>query len=131
MLSAALAANVPLPSLNVYRDRLLTAMANGEGDLDWSVMARVQARASGGMALTVVMGFVASGLLLVPATALIVVTALIFGPRLGFAYSPSTRWTVRGGAGLFYGPREQNQSATVDESILRTEVTMNQRKLVM
>jgi 3-hydroxyisobutyrate dehydrogenase-like beta-hydroxyacid dehydrogenase len=47
MLAAALAANVPLPSLNVYRDRLLTAMANGEGNLDWSVMARVQARASG------------------------------------------------------------------------------------
>jgi hypothetical protein len=31
----------------VYRDRLLTAMASGEGDLDWSVIARVQARASG------------------------------------------------------------------------------------
>jgi 3-hydroxyisobutyrate dehydrogenase-like beta-hydroxyacid dehydrogenase len=47
MLAAALSANVPLPSLNVYRDRLLTAMASGEGDLDWSVIARVQARASG------------------------------------------------------------------------------------
>jgi len=47
MLAAALSANVPLPSLNVYRDRLLTAMASGEADLDWSVMARVQARASG------------------------------------------------------------------------------------
>jgi 3-hydroxyisobutyrate dehydrogenase-like beta-hydroxyacid dehydrogenase len=47
MLAAALSANVPLPSLNVYRDRLLTAMASGESDLDWSVMARVQARASG------------------------------------------------------------------------------------
>ena len=47
MLAAALAANVPLPSLNVYRDRLLSAMAAGEGDLDWSVIARVQARASG------------------------------------------------------------------------------------
>lgn len=38
---------------------------------------------------------------------------LNFAPRLGFAYSPSTRWTFRGGTGLFYGPREQNQSATV------------------
>jgi 3-hydroxyisobutyrate dehydrogenase-like beta-hydroxyacid dehydrogenase len=47
MLAAALAANVPLPSLNVYRDRLLTAMANGESELDWSVIARVQAQASG------------------------------------------------------------------------------------
>ena len=47
MLAAGLAANVPLPSLNVYRDRLLTAMADGDGELDWSVVARVQARASG------------------------------------------------------------------------------------
>ena len=47
MLAAALAVNVPLPSLNVYRDRLLDAMAHGEQDLDWSVMARAQARASG------------------------------------------------------------------------------------
>jgi 3-hydroxyisobutyrate dehydrogenase-like beta-hydroxyacid dehydrogenase len=47
MLAAALAVNVPLPSLNVYRDRLLDAMAHGEGDQDWSVIARAQARASG------------------------------------------------------------------------------------
>jgi 3-hydroxyisobutyrate dehydrogenase-like beta-hydroxyacid dehydrogenase len=47
MLAAALAVNVPLPSLNVYRDRLLDAMAHGESDLDWSVIARAQARASG------------------------------------------------------------------------------------
>jgi len=47
MLAAALSANVPLPSLDVYRNHLLTAMANGEADLDWSVMARVQAHASG------------------------------------------------------------------------------------
>ncbi|HEX6994038.1 MAG TPA: NAD(P)-dependent oxidoreductase [Gammaproteobacteria bacterium] len=46
-LAAALAANVPLPSLNVYRDRLLGAMAHGEADKDWSVIARDQARASG------------------------------------------------------------------------------------
>jgi hypothetical protein len=29
------------------RDRLLGAIANGDGELDWSVMAREQARASG------------------------------------------------------------------------------------
>ncbi|MBV9085731.1 MAG: TonB-dependent receptor, partial [Acidobacteriaceae bacterium] len=38
---------------------------------------------------------------------------LNFAPRLGFAYTPSTRWTIRGGSGVFYGPREDNQSATV------------------
>ncbi|HWF48352.1 MAG TPA: carboxypeptidase regulatory-like domain-containing protein [Bryobacteraceae bacterium] len=38
---------------------------------------------------------------------------LNFAPRLGFAYSPSGKLTVRGGSGIFYGPREQNQSATV------------------
>ena len=47
MLAAALAANVPLPSLNVYRDRLIDAVAHGEAELDWSVIARVQARAAG------------------------------------------------------------------------------------
>jgi 3-hydroxyisobutyrate dehydrogenase-like beta-hydroxyacid dehydrogenase len=47
VLAAGQAANVPLPSCNVYRDRLLGAVAHGEGDLDWSVMARDQARASG------------------------------------------------------------------------------------
>jgi 3-hydroxyisobutyrate dehydrogenase-like beta-hydroxyacid dehydrogenase len=47
MIAAGQAAGVPLPSLNVYRDRLLGAMAHGEGDLDWSVIARDQARASG------------------------------------------------------------------------------------
>ena len=38
MLAAALAENVPLPSLNVYRDKLLGAMANGEANLDWAVV---------------------------------------------------------------------------------------------
>jgi 3-hydroxyisobutyrate dehydrogenase-like beta-hydroxyacid dehydrogenase len=45
--AAGLAASVPLPSCNVFRDRLLGAVAHGEGDLDWAVMARDQARASG------------------------------------------------------------------------------------
>jgi len=47
MIAAGQAAGVPLPSLNVYRDRLLGAMAHGEAELDWAVMARDQARASG------------------------------------------------------------------------------------
>jgi 3-hydroxyisobutyrate dehydrogenase-like beta-hydroxyacid dehydrogenase len=46
-LAAALAVNVPLPSLNEYRDRLLGAIAHGEGDQDWAVIARDQARAAG------------------------------------------------------------------------------------
>jgi 3-hydroxyisobutyrate dehydrogenase-like beta-hydroxyacid dehydrogenase len=46
-MAAALAASVPLPSLNVYRDRLLGAIAHGEAEQDWAVMARDQARASG------------------------------------------------------------------------------------
>jgi 3-hydroxyisobutyrate dehydrogenase-like beta-hydroxyacid dehydrogenase len=46
-LAAGEAAGVPLPSCNVYRDRLLGAVAHGESELDWSVMARDQARASG------------------------------------------------------------------------------------
>jgi 3-hydroxyisobutyrate dehydrogenase-like beta-hydroxyacid dehydrogenase len=38
---------VPLPSNNVWRDRLLGAVAHGDGECDWAVMAREQARASG------------------------------------------------------------------------------------
>ena len=47
LMAAALAANVPLPSLSVYRDRLISAVATGEAEQDWSVIARVQARAAG------------------------------------------------------------------------------------
>jgi 3-hydroxyisobutyrate dehydrogenase-like beta-hydroxyacid dehydrogenase len=46
-MAAGLAASVPLPSLNVYRDSLLDAVAHGEGDKDWAVIGRVKARASG------------------------------------------------------------------------------------
>ena len=46
-LAAGEAVDVPLPSANVWRDRLLGARAHGDGDLDWAVMAREQARASG------------------------------------------------------------------------------------
>ena len=38
---------VPLPSGNVWRDRLIGAIAHGDGDKDWAVMAKEQARASG------------------------------------------------------------------------------------
>jgi len=44
---AAEIARVPLPSGSVWRDRLLSAVAHGEGDLDWAVMARDQGRCSG------------------------------------------------------------------------------------
>jgi 3-hydroxyisobutyrate dehydrogenase-like beta-hydroxyacid dehydrogenase len=46
-LAAGEAVGVPLPSGNVWRDRLVGAVAHGEGDDDWAVMARDQARASG------------------------------------------------------------------------------------
>ncbi len=38
---------VPLPSANICRDRLLSAIARGDGALDWTVMALEQDRASG------------------------------------------------------------------------------------
>jgi len=47
MLDAAERGRLPLPSLNVYRDRLLTAMATGDDQKDWAIMARVQAQAGG------------------------------------------------------------------------------------
>jgi 3-hydroxyisobutyrate dehydrogenase-like beta-hydroxyacid dehydrogenase len=46
-LSAAEAVGVPLPSGNVVRDRLISAIANGGADRDWSVLVEEQARASG------------------------------------------------------------------------------------
>jgi 3-hydroxyisobutyrate dehydrogenase-like beta-hydroxyacid dehydrogenase len=46
-LAAGDLAAVPLPSGNVWRDRLLGAVAHGDGDKDWAVMALEQARASG------------------------------------------------------------------------------------
>ena len=44
---AGAAAGVPLPSGNAWRDRLVGAIAHGDGERDWSVVAREQARASG------------------------------------------------------------------------------------
>ncbi len=46
-LAAAEAVNMPLPSGNAWRDRLLGAIAHGHGARDWSVVALEQARASG------------------------------------------------------------------------------------
>jgi 3-hydroxyisobutyrate dehydrogenase-like beta-hydroxyacid dehydrogenase len=46
-LAAGGAVGVPLPSGNVWRDRVLGAIAHGEGECDWAVMAKDQARASG------------------------------------------------------------------------------------
>jgi 3-hydroxyisobutyrate dehydrogenase-like beta-hydroxyacid dehydrogenase len=46
-LEAAEVADVPLPSTHIWRDYLIRAIERGEGDLDWAVMAREQARASG------------------------------------------------------------------------------------
>ena len=36
-----------------------------------------------------------------------------WAPRVGFAWNPTTRWTYRGGAGVFYAQREQNQQNTM------------------
>jgi 3-hydroxyisobutyrate dehydrogenase-like beta-hydroxyacid dehydrogenase len=45
--AAAVLARVPMPSHNVYLDRLLGAVAHGDGDRDQAVLGREQARASG------------------------------------------------------------------------------------
>lgn len=47
VLAAADGARVPLPSAGAWRDRLLSAIAHGEGERDWAVVAREQARAGG------------------------------------------------------------------------------------
>ena len=46
-LEAADAAEMPLPSAHIWRDYLARAIERGEGSLDWAVMAREHARASG------------------------------------------------------------------------------------
>jgi 3-hydroxyisobutyrate dehydrogenase-like beta-hydroxyacid dehydrogenase len=47
IMAAAEAARVPLPSGNAVRDRLLSAIAHGDGTKDWAVVGREQGRASG------------------------------------------------------------------------------------
>jgi 3-hydroxyisobutyrate dehydrogenase-like beta-hydroxyacid dehydrogenase len=46
-LAAGETVGVPLPSGNVWRDRLVGAISHGDGDKDWAVMALEQARSSG------------------------------------------------------------------------------------
>ncbi len=46
-LEAAEAADMPLPSTHIWREHLQKAIEQGEGSLDWAVMAREQARRSG------------------------------------------------------------------------------------
>jgi 3-hydroxyisobutyrate dehydrogenase-like beta-hydroxyacid dehydrogenase len=46
-LAAGELANVPLPSGSVVRDRLIGAIAHGEADKDWAILAREQGRACG------------------------------------------------------------------------------------
>jgi 3-hydroxyisobutyrate dehydrogenase-like beta-hydroxyacid dehydrogenase len=46
-LAAGELARVPLPSGSVVRDRLIGAIAHGDSDKDWSVLAREQGRACG------------------------------------------------------------------------------------
>ena len=45
--AAAAIGHVPMPSHNVYLDRLLGAVAHGDGDRDQAVLGREQARAAG------------------------------------------------------------------------------------
>jgi 3-hydroxyisobutyrate dehydrogenase-like beta-hydroxyacid dehydrogenase len=47
ILAAAELARVPLPSANAWRDRLIGAIAHGDGERDWAAVALEQARASG------------------------------------------------------------------------------------
>ena len=44
---ASTIASVPMPSHNVYLDRLIGATAHGDGERDQAVIGREQARASG------------------------------------------------------------------------------------
>jgi len=47
VLATGAASGVPLPSAEVCRERLSRAIADGDAERDWIVMARAQARASG------------------------------------------------------------------------------------
>lgn len=46
-LAAGEAAEVPLPMASLLRDQMLSAVAQGMGDLDWSALARVSAERAG------------------------------------------------------------------------------------
>ena len=46
-LDAAAEFNAPMPFASVLRDQYLSALANGQGELDWSSVALVAARNAG------------------------------------------------------------------------------------
>jgi 3-hydroxyisobutyrate dehydrogenase-like beta-hydroxyacid dehydrogenase len=50
-LAEAEKAGAPMPSVGVVRDRLITAIARGYGDLDWSVLGQIAAEEAGLFAL--------------------------------------------------------------------------------
>jgi 3-hydroxyisobutyrate dehydrogenase-like beta-hydroxyacid dehydrogenase len=47
LLEAAEAVSVPLPLASLLRDHLLTAIANGKGDMDWAALAELAAENAG------------------------------------------------------------------------------------
>ena len=47
LLAAAEAATVPMPLASLVRDHLLSAIARGHGEIDWSGLARVAAENAG------------------------------------------------------------------------------------
>jgi len=47
VLEAADAKSVPLPLASLLRDRFLSAIANGKGDLDWTALALLAAEDAG------------------------------------------------------------------------------------
>ena len=46
-LAEAEAANVPMPSVSVVRDRMITGLAHGYSQFDWSALGLVAAEAAG------------------------------------------------------------------------------------
>src|SRR5205085_9188307 len=50
-LAEAERANVPMPSVSVVRDRLITGIARGYGDLDWTALALIAEEDAGVFAI--------------------------------------------------------------------------------
>lgn len=46
-LAEAESAGVPMPSVSVVRDRMITGIARGHGDLDWTALGLIAAEESG------------------------------------------------------------------------------------
>jgi 3-hydroxyisobutyrate dehydrogenase-like beta-hydroxyacid dehydrogenase len=51
-LAEAEKSGTPMPSVGVVRDRLITGIARGYGDLDWTVLGRIAAEEAGSFPLT-------------------------------------------------------------------------------